>query len=65
MAGWFSNSKYALLGALRGVAQTISYEVRFAIILITPLILHTTFNISLFLTSKTLKFTLVLPLILL
>lgn len=40
-AGWCSNSKYALFGRLRGVAQTISYEVRIALILIsTLLILH-------------------------
>lgn len=30
--GWGSNSNYALLGATRGVAQTISYEVRIALI---------------------------------
>lgn len=34
-AGWSSNSKYSLIGALRCVAQTISYEVRLALILIT------------------------------
>ena len=33
LAGWASNSKYALIGALRGVAQTISYEVRLALFL--------------------------------
>ena len=37
-AGWSSNSKYSLIGALRGVAQTISYEVRLVLILISPLI---------------------------
>lgn len=39
LAGWRSNSKYALLGALRGVAQTISYEVRISLILLTSLII--------------------------
>ncbi len=39
LAGWASNSKYALLGALRGVAQTISYEVRISLILLRALIL--------------------------
>ena len=34
ISGWASNSKYALIGALRAVAQTVSYEVRLAIILI-------------------------------
>lgn len=32
IAGWSSNRKYALVGALRGVAQTISYEIRIALI---------------------------------
>jgi len=33
--GWSSNSNYALLGATRGVAQTISYEVRIALIFLS------------------------------
>lgn len=33
-SGWSSNRKYALLGSLRSVAQTVSYEVRLALILI-------------------------------
>lgn len=37
-AGWASKSKYALLGALRAVAQTVSYEVRFGLILL-PLVI--------------------------
>jgi NADH-ubiquinone oxidoreductase chain 1 len=35
VAGWASNSNYALLGGLRAVAQTISYEVRLSLILLS------------------------------
>lgn len=35
IAGWSSNSRYALLGGLRAVAQTISYEVSLALILLS------------------------------
>ena len=38
LAGWASNSKYALLGALRSVSQMISYEVSISLIII-PIIL--------------------------
>jgi len=34
ISGWASNRKYALVGSLRAVAQTVSYEVRLALILI-------------------------------
>nr|QCF45684.1 NADH dehydrogenase subunit 1 [Pomacea maculata] len=39
LAGWSSNSKYALLGSLRAVAQTISYEVSMALVFLSPLFL--------------------------
>ena len=39
VAGWSSKSKYALLGALRGAAQTVSYEVRFGLIVLPLVIL--------------------------
>ena len=45
-AGWSSNSKYALLGALRGVAQTISYEVSMALILLSTLCVVISFNFN-------------------
>nr|ALR68912.1 NADH dehydrogenase subunit 1 [Gymnogeophagus balzanii] len=37
-SGWASNSKYALIGALRAVAQTISYEVSLGLILLNAII---------------------------
>jgi NADH-ubiquinone oxidoreductase chain 1 len=37
ISGWCANSKYALLGAIRGVAQTISYEVSITLILLCAL----------------------------
>ena len=37
VAGWSSNSGYSLLGGLRALAQTISYEVRLAFILLSLL----------------------------
>jgi len=45
-AGWVSNSKYALLGAYRGVSQVISYEVSFAFLLIIFIFLGTSYNVS-------------------
>lgn len=44
LAGWSSNSKYALLGSLRAIAQTISYEIRIALILLFPLFLVSSFS---------------------
>lgn len=48
IAGWSSNSNYALLGGLRAVAQTISYEVRLALILLSRIIIVIDFNIIIF-----------------
>nr|QQQ88957.1 NADH dehydrogenase subunit 1 [Hilara sp. YD3011] len=44
IAGWSSNSNYALLGGLRAVAQTISYEVSLALILLSFVFLIGGFN---------------------
>lgn len=45
IAGWSSNSNYALLGGLRAVAQTISYEVSLALILLSFVFLIGSYNI--------------------
>nr|YP_010463135.1 NADH dehydrogenase subunit 1 [Culex vishnui]UUJ37643.1 NADH dehydrogenase subunit 1 [Culex vishnui] len=44
VAGWSSNSNYALLGGLRAVAQTISYEVSLALILLSFIFLIGDYN---------------------
>nr|QXU60099.1 NADH dehydrogenase subunit 1 [Falcipennis falcipennis] len=45
-SGWASNSKYALIGALRAVAQTISYEVTLAIILLATIMLSGNYTLT-------------------
>nr|YP_010267093.1 NADH dehydrogenase subunit 1 [Daddala lucilla]UIF93612.1 NADH dehydrogenase subunit 1 [Daddala lucilla] len=45
VAGWSSNSNYALLGGLRAVAQTISYEVSLAMILLSSIIMIMEYNL--------------------
>nr|YP_009179410.1 NADH dehydrogenase subunit 1 [Garra qiaojiensis]AHC02264.1 NADH dehydrogenase subunit 1 [Garra qiaojiensis] len=47
-SGWASNSKYALIGALRAVAQTISYEVSLGLILLSVIILSGGYNLQTF-----------------
>nr|YP_010616044.1 NADH dehydrogenase subunit 1 [Dolichopus galeatus]WAU47318.1 NADH dehydrogenase subunit 1 [Dolichopus galeatus] len=44
IAGWSSNSNYALLGGMRAVAQTISYEVSLALIMLSFVILIGGYN---------------------
>nr|YP_009745918.1 NADH dehydrogenase subunit 1 [Sciara ruficauda]QIH95763.1 NADH dehydrogenase subunit 1 [Sciara ruficauda] len=48
VAGWSSNSNYSLLGGLRAVAQTISYEISLSLILLSFIILIMSFNILMF-----------------
>jgi NADH-quinone oxidoreductase subunit H len=46
MSGWSSNSKYALLGALRSSAQMISYEVSMSLLLMPVILLSGTVNLT-------------------
>nr|WNH22349.1 NADH dehydrogenase subunit 1 [Heteropriacanthus cruentatus] len=51
-SGWASNSKYALIGALRAVAQTISYEVSLGLILLCTVVLVGGFTLQTFSTAQ-------------
>ena len=45
LAGWASNSKYALLGGMRAAAQTVSYEVFMGLSVMGVVLLTGTFNL--------------------
>nr|YP_010705378.1 NADH dehydrogenase subunit 1 [Corydoras hastatus]WCQ82879.1 NADH dehydrogenase subunit 1 [Corydoras hastatus] len=51
-SGWASNSKYALIGALRAVAQTISYEVSLGLILLSVMVFAGGFTLQMFNTAQ-------------
>lgn len=46
VAGWASNSKYALLGAMRASAQMISYELAIGFVLLTVLLVSGSLNMN-------------------
>jgi NADH-quinone oxidoreductase subunit H len=46
MAGWASNNKFALLGAMRGIAQSVSYGVPLVLAVLVPVILSGTLSLS-------------------
>uniref|UniRef100_A0AB38ZLC5 NADH-ubiquinone oxidoreductase chain 1 n=1 Tax=Andricus sp. TaxID=3022421 RepID=A0AB38ZLC5_9HYME len=45
ISGWSSNSVYSMLGAIRSIAQTISYEVSLILIILSNLLFIESFNL--------------------
>nr|AWV84315.1 NADH dehydrogenase subunit 1 [Calliopsida cinnabarina] len=44
VSGWSSNSNYSMLGSIRSIAQTISYEVSLVLIIICPTLMVESYN---------------------
>ncbi len=56
MAGWSSNNKYSLLGAMRSAAQIVSYEIPTAIVVLTMVMLAGTLSLEQFTQMQTAYF---------
>jgi len=52
LGGWASNSKYALLGSIRGLAQLISYELPMGLSLVPTVMLARSFRLSEIVTAQ-------------
>ncbi len=61
ISGWSSNSKYRLIGSLRSVAQSISYESVFSTLIVLILILMTSYSIRSLFTQSSLIYLFLLP----
>ncbi|MGD9030965.1 MAG: NADH-quinone oxidoreductase subunit NuoH [Anaerolineae bacterium] len=62
MAGWGSNNKYALVGALRAVAQLISYEIPQVLAVLTVVMVAGTFSMQGIIEAQRIPFVFSMPL---
>jgi NADH-quinone oxidoreductase subunit H len=62
MAGWASNNKYSLIGAMRGVAQLISYEVPMVLAILGVVLIVGSLQMSEIVGKQSIPFILMQPL---
>jgi NADH-quinone oxidoreductase subunit H len=62
MAGWGSNNKYALVGALRAIAQLISYEIPQVLAALTVVLVAGTFSMQGIIEAQRIPFVFSMPL---
>lgn len=46
LAGWSSNNKYSMMGAIRGSSQIVSYEIAMGLSLLSMLVVYGTFDMN-------------------
>lgn len=61
MSGWSSNSKYRLIGSLRSVAQSISYESVFSTLIVMFILIAFSYSIRSFTSQSSLLFLFLFP----